>query len=656
VRERILPGAAALLVLLLLALAREVVFPVRALFAHLPALLWWAVLAAAAWAQGRLLLRALAGGDEDPAGTLAPVLSLGLGLGALALEAFALAALGAFTPPALTLLVAGSAAGGASLLARRMRAGAPAMHAAPSQGSLLPWAITALAALLLLPFALLPPRAFDALSYHLELPARFLAAGRLLPLPETVYSSVPLLPEMLYGIGLALEGTALTGLVGFSFFLLTLGLVACWGGREFGKGGGAWAAAILATIPLGMMEVPARGSDWPACFFTLAAVMLLAKKGLSPRGALTAGVLAGLAAGCKHPALAFAILAPPVALVLCALLQGRRPPYKTGAVFLAAAACTALPWYLKNAIMTGDPFYPLFSHLSQGGSVFTAPLQAGMLPRLAGAALAPLRAVFDPPAHNGSATLGVLPLALIPLLFLRGEGKEGTAEGEGREDRAFLPVWAFLCFLGWAATFAISRYALPLLAAAALPLGAALARALAGALPPVRVLLAATVALAAAANLGTFLALAQWVDGSVGAALGTQSPQRWLRETHPPYAALEYLNRLDPPPGKVLFVGEMRGFYARFPREVPSNGAPNRLLEAARRGSSPADMRRELSAAGFTHLLLNPAEWERMARSTSPGWALPDAGRGDLERFLREESREVFSFAGVSVRELRGGR
>jgi hypothetical protein len=686
VKARLLPWGAALLVPLLLALANDVLFPVRALLSHLPAFCWLAVMAAGAWGQGRLLLRWLSTREarEERAPDLSLVLSLGLGLGALSLEAFALGALGLFTPRALAGLLLIAAAIAAALPAALRRGAAPfaAPLPAPAAQARLPLAAAGVAALLLLPFVLVPNRAFDALTYHLEVPARFLEAGRLVHLPENLYASAPLLSEMLYGVALgvggggeAWAGTDLAGLTSYLFFLLTLALVWSWGRRAVGEGGAAWAVALLAAAPVCMMEVPACGSDWAVTFFTLATVFLLAGGGRTAplagegdgfarsaraRDALLPGVLAGLAAGCKHPALGLAILTPLLALAVLGLAGKRRFSLPFAGLFLAAALATAFPWYLKNWLFTGDPLYPLFTDLfarEGGASIFTSPLLASSSwDRLWRWALVPWRAVFDPVAHNMSATVGVLPLALAPLLFAGPAGRDrGVEDPEGRAARAlpFLAVWAGVSFLAWSLTYSVLRYAFCVLAVALLFLGVALHRALAGAGRSARAALTGAVLLALAADLGTYLALEQYVNGSLGAALGTQSPGRFLRENYPPFAAIDYLNRMEPPPGKVLFAGEMRGFYARFPRTVPSNDMPNPLFTAVRRGLSPRQVREALAREGFTHLLVNQREWERMAGTSAPGWALPAEARSALAAFLGAETEERFASGGVSVREIR---
>ena len=58
-------------------------------------------------------------------------------------------------------------------------------------------------------------------------------------------------------------------------------------------------------------------------------------------------------------------------------------------------------------------------------------------------------------------------------------------------------------------------------------------------------------------NVGVFVGLSDFVDASVGAALGTKSPEKYITASYNVYPAIDYLNKLDPLPGKALFLGEM---------------------------------------------------------------------------------------------------
>ena len=151
------------------------------------------------------------------------------------------------------------------------------------------------------------------------------------------------------------------------------------------------------------------------------------------------------------------------------------------------------------------------------------------------------------------------------------------------------------------------------------------------------------------------MGLSDFVDNSVGPALGTKSSENYLLSSYEVYPAINYLNNLQPPPGKVLFLGEMRGFYAEFPREISSHNVTNRLIEMARAGFPPDQVRSTLAAQGFTHILANPSEWERMVNAGEPKWKISTEAKLMLRDFLKTYTRPVFSEKGITVLELTGG-
>ncbi|MDF1535207.1 MAG: hypothetical protein P1S46_01740 [bacterium] len=650
--EQAVVPAVILLVPIGLFFGREVIPPIRFLTWHLASLAWFVVVLAAAWGQGRALAGLVLPDTGDRAQVPVTVIALGLGLGLFALETFLLGAARLLTTPALTmlvLLVFLLTAAGARRRWPELRAEYQAARQLPA-GSGLPLALTGLAVFVSWPFVLVPTRAFDALSYHLEVPSRYLQAGRIIDIPENLYSYTPQLNHMLYGLAMGLSGSDLAGLLNHLYFVLTLCVLWLGFRDRFAPPAGAWAAALTALSPLMLMEVVNAGVDWSAAFYTLAALSLLSSGIGNRRLVVLAGILAGLAAGCRHQPLGYAIAVPVAAGMISGLTAGRGGRFGRWGLFLGVALLTASPWYIRNWVYTGDPLFPLLANL-----LGTTDAGAGFVSGLVGAkplallwkwAVLPYQMVFDPLSYSMTATIGVQYLVLLPLLAL--------ARGRPRGDR-FLLWWVILAFLAWYLNFRTARYAMPVLMTASLWLGAALADSCESLSDGSRSgrsrALAAVVTVLLVVNGAVFVGLNDRVNRSVGAALGMRSSSGYLMENYEIYPAIDYLNRLDPPPDKVLFVGEMRGFYSRFPREVPSHNAPNRLMELARKNSPPAEISKDLAAAGISHILLNEAEWFRMAyrNGNAPDWKLSPEGRERVKRFLEDDTRQLFSNGPVTV-------
>jgi hypothetical protein len=630
---------------------REVFQPVRFIVWHAASLAWFAVIAVSAWGQGRALITLVAPRSEGAAPLPHSIIALGTGLGLFSLETFLLAAAGLLNTLVLTALVTAVFVPTA-ILTRRMWSqvrgeGREVLESAA--GCTLPLSLAGLAVTVSWPFTMIPTRAFDALSYHLEVPLRYLQAGRMVDIPENLYSYTPQLNHMLYGLAMGLSGSDLAGLLNHLFFILAIATLWLGFKDRFSSVGSAWAAAIAALSPLLLIEVVNSGVDWSAAFFTLTALSLLAAGAGDRRTFILAGIMAGLAAGCRHQPLGFAIVIPAAACMMDSWISRRKAPFRNLGIFLAVAAAAASPWYIRNWVFAGDPLFPLLANLTgqtDAGSRFVSELVgAKPLSLLWKWVALPLRMVFDPLSYSMTATVGVQYLVLLPLLAVRKWRAPGNR---------YLLLWLIMAFLAWYLTTRTARYAMPILLLAALWLGTALAGALKSSNGWSRALKLA-VAVTLVVNAGVFIGIQDRVNRSVGAAFGMISSSRYLMETYEVYPAIDYLNNLTPPPERVLFVGEMRGFYSNFSREVPSHNRPNRLLEMVKDGAHPQEMAAKLRQAGFTHILLNPGEYDRMAyrNVNAPLWRLTPSQRQVFRDFLDGWTEKVLTENGIELFKLK---
>lgn len=630
-----------------LILGRDVIPPMRFLVWHAASLAWFAVIIVSAYGQGRVAIVLLDRQGEHVGPHVRTVLALGAGLGFLSLETFFLAAAGLMNTMALTALITLvftlTAVRYRHLLPGLAEEGRSLREAARGAG--LPLSLAGFAALISFPFALVPTRAFDALSYHLEVPLRYLQAGRIIDIPENLYSYTPQLNHTLYGLALGLSGSDLAGLLNHLYFILAIATLWLGFKNRFGQVGTAWAAALVALSPLMLVEAVNSGVDWSAAFYTAAVLSLLSGRVEKPGVIFLAGIMAGMAAGCRHQPLAYAMAIPAVVFILEGFLSRRKGAARNTMMFFAVAVAVASPWYIRNWVFAGDPFYPLLANLAgqtDTGSGFVSALVGEKSVSLLWKwAVLPFKMVFDPLSYSMTATAGIQYLVFLPLLLVR----------RWRPERnMFLLSWFVLAFLAWYLNFSAARYAMPILMVGALWVGTALAGAVRDPEGFTRSLIICVTSVLVL-NAGTFIGIQDRVNRNVGAALGMVSSSRYLLENYAPYPSIEYLNNLAPPSGRVLFTGEMRGFYSLFPREVPSHNRPNRLLEMVKEGLSPGDMVTQLKKAGFTHILFNPAEYDRMANrnKNAPLWRLSETQSRQLDEFLERYTDKVFTKNGIDV-------
>jgi len=219
---------------------------------------------------------------------------------------------------------------------------------------------TKLAILLPLVFSflltLVPPfEAFDALLYHLAQPARILQDGGL-RVVDNVPFWFPNLTENVYLWALALGTERAAQIIHFSWATLSALLLWHWAVKVWNIEIGRKLLLLLAAISSLPMLASWAYADMALAYYAVAALYTITTNRTAPTSAWlrVAGILAGLAMGVKYTS--FVI---PLACGL--LLLFRRPfgkAFSSAAQFSFIALSIALPWYVRNAIMMGNPFYP----------------------------------------------------------------------------------------------------------------------------------------------------------------------------------------------------------------------------------------------------------------------------------------------------------
>ena len=208
-----------------------------------------------------------------------------------------------------------------------------------------------------------PPTDWDALTYHLYLPARWLQAGRLFHIP-TVFGdpAAAFAPQngallFTWWMGL-LGGDALTNVVnvlaaaGLVLALFRLALL-CGASRETSA---LVAVAVLWIGPLRRAIYEAR-VDVPMLSFWAASLLFVARGLVAPGSApwLACGLASGLALGTKVVGLT--LVGPQVLGVAIALLVRRRLGSLFG--FVLAVLAGGGWWYVRNLSLYQNPLFPL---------------------------------------------------------------------------------------------------------------------------------------------------------------------------------------------------------------------------------------------------------------------------------------------------------
>ncbi|PWH18293.1 MAG: hypothetical protein DDG59_06490 [Anaerolineae bacterium] len=220
--------------------------------------------------------------------------------------------------------------------------------------------------------AVAPPLAFDSLVYHLSLPLTYLQAGKFLYVSNNTFWGMPQLGELLYTLVLSLGGLEAGPVLGW-----LIGVFALLGGAELLKDTLSreeiWVAFSVVLCGTTFTESLGWGYvDWIAFLWGVCVLQLLSRAdGFADRKKIfLAGLFCGFALGTKYTAgllilvTFFALIFFPQQPVVNSQ-QGKKEACWTarlGLVMLAGLGCflAVLPWWLKNWLAVGQPFYPLF--------------------------------------------------------------------------------------------------------------------------------------------------------------------------------------------------------------------------------------------------------------------------------------------------------
>jgi hypothetical protein len=541
--------------------------------------------------------------------------------------------------------------------------------------------VIALLALQLLAFfyAFTPAAQSDALRYHLAAPQEWLKAGGLVYLPWNAFSNFPSTVEMLFLYGLGLGGDLLA--TGFHFLFLPLTTVAVGlltreilneagfdaePPRFLGIRAPLLAAAAWGSVPMAIGLAGWAFIDLAILFFTLGVIYFQLRWLRSGRRLdwVLSGLFGGLLVASKYTGVLTVVWGAVLFLLAGwpGFLKARNGKSHSGdpipedtpngprsglgralgraVLFGLLAAALGAPWWIKNAVHTGNPVYPMaWSLFGQGGEwtqtcddIYKEKLLEKGMGHSLGAFLAlPWNVTIRLHQFEDHA-LG--PFYWVLTLWIVGYAFWALGHARRRPVAACVALWLGFLVVSWFFTYQSNRFLMPALAvASALGLAACagLGR-LAGrwrrAVCGVGILAPIVYAIA--------YSFFQLLMVESGVTPGTnQLPVRWPAYTmgflsrdaylggdsfHPGrlpyYDAARFCNRTLGPDEKVLLVGEHRKMHWLC-RVEGNDWYDSPRIRPFLRGAADADAVLDaLSQAGFTHVFFNLDEW---------GWPLDES-------------------------------
>jgi hypothetical protein len=593
---------------------------------------------------------------------------LGIGLSLLGLGVLGLAALhrlnvGGFAalliaPPALWILFSWS----------RLRAGRWRGWAGRPNRTVL-WSSAVYALLLGNAFiqAFGPDFGFDALTYHLAFPERYLFENGISMTPFSHLSGYIAGTEMLYALALFLDGPSLAVLIHFEFGVLTL--VALWQlGAVASRRAAILAPLFLIADPLFQLELGWAYNDLSLGFYsTLAAIAFctfIQKRdgaAVNGRDLVYAGIACGMCCATRYLGASFA-----VALCAVAWLPPRhtrvRENLQACLALAGLSALVMLPWMIRNAALTGNPITPLLQPLfyASGNEYIPAIVmqqnteflrQIGMGRDLWSLFALPWNLTMNSKLGTYGNSFGYV----VSILYFIGLVAVLGLAASGKRLRAVPLLVPLLEVIGvfvliWFFTFQEARFLLPIFPLIAYA-GAVSIDGLITASPRWgRGLLALPLIAVVHTQLSMLPSLAANFEFALGQTPHQQGDDRGVE------AVAAFVRDEMAPGDKLLLWMEQRGYLFRGVDYVPyhiGSGAPT--LALIHRFGDHRALGCELRAMGITHLVINRLT-ETMVQPglLGPEYYIDDffADRDRFNLLVKTSARLLYSNGGIEVHEL----
>jgi hypothetical protein len=453
---------------------------------------------------------------------------------------------------------------------------------------------------------LTPESGKDALIYHLAVPKLFLDHQGFFFIPGNIFSHYPLHSEMLFLVGLFLQGDILAkGMHFLAFFSILLGIYQFTRHRMHAIEYPVLTMLIFCAIPSVFVVSHMAYNDLFVTFYSMAAVFAFINWfSRSEDGwLLLSGVFTGLAIAVKYTALLLPFLGS--FGILWAARHRRFPTGRTFRFLLVyglVAGIIGSPFYIKNWIMTGNPFYP-FLYGIFGGKGWE-PDQAqyydyfvqtlGMGRSFLDYILLPwnlsFHATMDSPRFDG--IIGPLFILTLPFAFMIRKFDETLK---------IIIAYCLLTFMFWASSAQQIRYLIPIFPFLAILVGSVLTSckkekfyfAL------ITILIAGSLAFNGSHIVKNLMKIKP-----IDVVVGRESRAEFLNRMLPSFTMYDYMNRHLPADSKIFLI-YMKNWTFLCDRECYSDSMfeSYTIQKILSRSSASTEVAATLRKEGFTHIL-----------------------------------------------------
>ena len=217
---------------------------------------------------------------------------------------------------------------------------------------------------------LTPPISRDAVIHHLAIPKLWIEQGGFYETPWADFSYYPMYVNLFYLVPLIFKNDILPKFIHMLFGFGTGWLIFSYLKRKYDPVWGMLGFVIFFTTPIIIWLSTSAYIDLGMTFFTTASILAFVQwresEYKSARWLIFSGMVMGVAVGSKYNALmVWFIINLLIMVVYVRDTENQWAAVKYGFYFLLLTVIVASPWYIKNYILTDNPFYPLFNRFFQ---------------------------------------------------------------------------------------------------------------------------------------------------------------------------------------------------------------------------------------------------------------------------------------------------
>ena len=496
-----------------------------------------------------------------------------------------------------------------------------------------------------LPAALTPTLYPDTWRYHFGLTRLFEQLGYIAYIPDYAEANISSNWQMIYLPQLILCGDGCAQV----FNWMTLPIIAIAAGLAAGPGTFAATALVLISTPF-LLGVAGLGNNDLGVAFFAALMWLTLRHEESRRFFFLAGVFGGLAVGAKYPA-----LTPVVATIIAFTLfsQGTfQNRWCTIAVCAGGVFTGYLPWFVRNILWTGDPFYPVLSrwlpwcgveggwvaeHYAREMAYYGSGLEGWR--RIL---FAPWRMTVADPDYNFESDVGLLFWCAVPLVCWT------ILRVRSQPAQQAIRLTATATLIGgviWAIGLQVTRFLGPLIPAAAMMIGISwqeLSRSFLSGNQKLKfgLSLVAAIVLITMNIWQTLTSIAGFSD-PYHFLLQGMSRDQYLIQQSPLYRIAQWTGQPERVQSKILLVGEEGVYFFRNPVRVSGPFDRKWIVNEIQASSSTRDLATRLKKSGIDFLCINEKRMNHLdKRFGYMDWP-SESVRQHFTQFLAHETRLV---------------